>query len=68
VDAEIVLDPSAFEKYQIQAVPTWVLDDGKKHDKVSGNLTLFATLTLFSEQGDTRETAKSLLKRIGERP
>jgi len=62
IRAEILLDPEFFEKYEIRAVPTLVLDNEEQHDKVSGNLKVSAALSLFAEQGVTQKTAQQLLK------
>ncbi len=62
VSAPILIDPSSFEKHQINVFPTFVLKDDTKSDMVSGTISLDYALTLFSERGDTANAEKYLLK------
>lgn len=64
VHAEIVLDPPAFEKYKVEAIPSLVLDNGEYYDKISGNIDIPSVLNLFAKTGDTRQTATDLLKSL----
>jgi len=61
IQADILFDPESFEKYAIDAIPSVVLDDGKSHDKVTGNLKLTATLSLFAKSGNTQALAQQFL-------
>jgi conjugal transfer pilus assembly protein TrbC len=64
VYAEILLDPESFEKFDIEMVPTLVLTNGPKYDKVSGNLKLPIALSLFAQRGDIQAIAKQFLKKM----
>lgn len=64
VHAEILLDPPAFEKYKIQAVPTIVFDDGEQYDKIAGNIALPSALNIFAKSGETHQSAAELLKQL----
>lgn len=64
IRAEILLDPEAFEKYEITSTPATVLIQDKNHDRVLGNLQIPYVLTLFSESGDTKEEAAHLLQTL----
>jgi type-F conjugative transfer system pilin assembly protein TrbC len=61
IQAEILLDPESFEKYAINAIPSAVLENGKCHDKIAGNIKLSVTLALFAESGNTQALAQELL-------
>lgn len=61
IQAEILLDPECFEKYAINAIPSVVLEDGKCHDKIAGNIKLPVTLSLFAKSGNTKTLAQELL-------
>ncbi len=65
VKAEILLDPEAFEKYAITAVPAIVLTQDAYYDKLLGNVRIPYALSLFSEMGETQEQALQLLKQAG---
>lgn len=64
VQAEIVVDPEAFDRYEIQHVPSILLHHERKYDKVSGNIPVLSALTLFSEKGETQAAARELLKKV----
>jgi type-F conjugative transfer system pilin assembly protein TrbC len=61
IQAEILLDPESFDKYAINAIPSVVLEDGKHHDKIAGNIKLPVTLALFAKSGSTQALAQELL-------
>lgn len=61
IDAHILIDPEAFELYSVDAVPTLVLIEGSKHDKITGNRTPISTLRLFIQEGETRILSSKLL-------
>ena len=63
ITAPIILDPTAFEKYQIKKVPTILLKDNETHDKVCGNVPLDFALQLFVEKGETTN-AITFLKKV----
>lgn len=56
-----LIDPKAFETYNIQAVPSFVVFEGSKFDKIAGNLSLGFALEQLVAQGETTY-AKELLK------
>ena len=49
VKAPIVIDPEAYSKYGIEAVPAVVQLDGQKYDKMSGNIRLEEVLRRFAQ-------------------
>jgi len=53
VSAPIYIDPEAYEKFGIEAVPTVLALNGTKYDKVAGNIRLDAALKMFNEKGVT---------------
>ena len=62
--ANIDIDPELFEKYNIDSIPTIVLIEDDKFDKVSGNIPIKSALKLFAEKGQTTLTATELLKML----
>lgn len=61
VNIPILIDPKAFELHKVEQVPTYVLFDGFKFDKIAGNISADAVLSAFAEKGDCEE-AKNLLR------
>lgn len=61
MDADVDIDPEAFQKYKIKQVPSFVIEDSKNYDKVSGNISLGYFLERASSMGDSI-LAKHLLK------
>ncbi|HSX38480.1 MAG TPA: type-F conjugative transfer system pilin assembly protein TrbC [Chlamydiales bacterium] len=64
VNAPIDIDPENFAKYEIDAVPAIVLEDGEQWDRMIGNLRLDAVLKEFAEKGNTHSKAKAILQRL----
>ncbi len=62
--APILIDPEAFERYAIDAIPSVVLFNGSKHDKLVGNRVLFSSLQLFAEQGETKTLAHKIYAKL----
>jgi type-F conjugative transfer system pilin assembly protein TrbC len=62
VNAAFQIDNTAFEEFNVQNVPTIILNKNKKHDSVTGNITLKAALDLFSRDGDLKMKAKMRLR------
>lgn len=60
--APIDIDPNAFELYRIHSVPTILLEDGKRYDKVIGNVRLDTALQMMADQGDLPQMAHERLK------
>lgn len=61
----MLIDPTAFERYQITAVPAVVLEDSAgESDILYGNIALDSALETFSQKGSTqgiRDRASALL-------
>ena len=64
IQAGIVLDPESFEKYEITAIPTLVVDNDKQYDKISGNIKPMTSLRYFAENGHTKNAAQKILKQL----
>ncbi|NGX47099.1 MAG: hypothetical protein K1000chlam3_00468 [Chlamydiae bacterium] len=59
--APILIDPKAFETYQIEHVPTFVVFNEKHYDKISGNISVDHVLTRFIAEGDTSPSFEKFL-------
>lgn len=63
------IDPTLFERFEVKHIPTFVLTtlkDGKikgSFDKVTGNVSVKSALELFSQEGELRNLAQSLLQK-----
>ena len=57
------VDPRLFTKFDVQAIPTFVINEEEKFDKLSGNVSLAFALEKMSLRGET-ENAKKLRKRL----
>jgi len=60
------VDPKLFKTYAIQTVPSFILTNMDKFDKIAGNLSITASLQAFREEGDHPEKAQALLQRLQE--
>lgn len=60
------IDPKLFSQYDIVAVPSFVVPDGNRFDKISGNISLTAALEAFVQTGDNPDAARRLLTRLRE--
>jgi type-F conjugative transfer system pilin assembly protein TrbC len=58
------IDPPAFEELRVTQVPTFILGEGERLDRISGVQSVHAVLEQFADQGDTQETAQLLLQRL----
>lgn len=67
IDAPIQIDPQSFEKYGIEHVPAFVLDDGNEFDKIYGNIPLSKALQLIAETGRVSGYSKKILNSIDKR-
>jgi type-F conjugative transfer system pilin assembly protein TrbC len=73
---EILIDPTLFEAYHVQRVPTFVLreqstesaEERVAYDELKGNVSLGYVLEQFSMKGDACEYAKLLLQNLREKP
>lgn len=69
---EILIDPTLFEAYQVERVPTFVLrekttesaEEKMTYDVLSGNVSLGFALEQFAEKGDVNLLAKQLLQNL----
>jgi conjugal transfer pilus assembly protein TrbC len=59
------IDPEAFGRYGITAVPALVVRCGKTFDVVYGDISLKGLLRKVSEEGECRKEAKAYLKKGG---
>jgi conjugal transfer pilus assembly protein TrbC len=57
----VQIDPQAFRRYGINAVPALVVTCGETYDRIAGNLALQQALTKVAESGDCADTAKAIL-------
>lgn len=64
VNAEIQINPELFEKYGITSVPTFVISEEGKFDKVSGNISPSYAIDLAVQEGETASTARKLKKQL----
>jgi conjugal transfer pilus assembly protein TrbC len=53
VNVPILIDPRLFEEWKVSQVPAFIVREGDRYDKVSGNITLSRALELLAEQGET---------------
>ena len=60
----IEIDPVAFKKFSITAVPSFILSDGDKFDKVLGNVSIPYVLEQFRTLGDVKQKASEYLARL----
>lgn len=57
----VQIDPQAFRRYGINAVPALVVTCGETYDRIAGNLALQQALTKVAESGECADTAKAIL-------
>jgi len=62
--APILIDPEAFENFNIERVPTFALKNGESFEKYEGNIPLSDSLRLFSERERVGALAKKLLQKL----
>ncbi len=60
----VQVDPVAFKKFGITSVPSFVLSDNDKFDKLVGNISINYALTRFKDEGDLRSKAQEYLARF----
>ena len=63
--AGVIIDPHLFEKYGVNKVPTFVLNDSamKKYDKATGNVSIRYALEEMSKCGELQSQAQAILRR-----
>lgn len=59
------INPLLFEKFAITQVPSYVVVDGDKFDKVTGNVSIKFALDLMTSQGETEEVKHLAFKLRG---
>ena len=60
----IEVDPVAFKKFDVTAVPSFVLSNGDKFDKLVGNVSINYALTKFKDEGGLKGKAAEYLARF----
>lgn len=55
------VDPVAFAKFNVNLVPSFVVSEGDKFDKITGNISLKYALEQFIESGETASLSKEYL-------
>ncbi len=63
MQATVQIDPRLFTRFQISAVPSFVVSEGDLFDKLKGNVSLEFALEKMASQGETA-MAKTLRKRF----
>lgn len=63
VAVPILIDPRLFEEWKVSQVPVFIVQEGDRYDKVSGNITLAKALELLAEKGETL-AAEDLLENL----
>ena len=63
IKVPIQINPLLFQEFDIHAVPTILVQEEEKHDKITGNISLFYALQKMASYGDT-SLSKSLLLRL----
>ncbi len=58
------VNPVLFQKFSINLVPSFVLNDGDKFDKLVGNVSINHALERFNSSGDLAQNAKIYLERL----
>jgi type-F conjugative transfer system pilin assembly protein TrbC len=61
-DSALQIDPRLFTKYEISAVPSFVLACDEKYDKIAGNISIKFALQKISDLGDLSEEAKNIAR------
>lgn len=62
----IDIDPNAFVAFEIKQVPAFVISDGRKFDKLIGNVSVRYALEKFEHHGELKKEAKEYLERLGD--
>lgn len=62
VTVPIQIHPKLFEDYSLHLVPTVMVVEGDKYDKISGNISIRYALEKMAQKGDTKQ-AEALYKR-----
>lgn len=68
IEAPVDINPDLFEKYKIDAVPAFVLEDGTNRDRIVGNIRLDAAMKACVEKGDATKRAREILNQLEKLP
>ena len=60
----IDIDPKSFEDFEVTQVPSFVINQGTKYDKLVGNVSIHYVLKQFTEKGDLKDKASQYLRRL----
>ena len=60
----IDIDPKAFDEFEVNQVPSFVINHGSKFDKIAGNVSVAYVLKELANKGDLPEKAKEYLRRL----
>jgi conjugal transfer pilus assembly protein TrbC len=52
----LIVDPELFSKYKVTEVPTFVIADDGKYDKLSGNISWHEAIKIIKKRGDVYAT------------
>lgn len=58
-----LIDPELFEEFKVVNVPTFVLLEDNRHDRMSGFVSTRYALEQFAKNGDMKQEAKALLEK-----
>jgi conjugal transfer pilus assembly protein TrbC len=58
----IIIDPTLFNEFSVTTVPSFVLAQEKKFDKIAGNIPLESALEIFKQKGELNQEAESFLR------
>lgn len=60
----IDIDPKAFSAFDVKHVPSFVINEGEKFDKITGNLSIPYVLEQFLDKGALKDKAEIFIKRL----
>ncbi len=58
------IDPTSFERFNVNLVPSFVLSDGHSYDKLVGSVSIVYALEKFANNGELKIQAKDLLSKL----
>lgn len=61
------IDPNPFADYQVKSVPTFILADKGKVDRVAGHICLSEALAQFQASGDLKDQARYFTQKLTEK-
>jgi conjugal transfer pilus assembly protein TrbC len=60
----IDIDPESFRQFGISHVPSFIIKEGTKHDKIVGNISIAYVLNKYATEGETSLLSKEYLQRF----